>query len=138
MTTNSKTKTKIKSAVFGDLEFNSERIIYFNDGIPGLENVKEYIFFIIEEYKSISWMVSLDGKYHFPLVLVNKIAESDWDEESMSYYLPKLKTLIDQEPDMVPYVIIKLNPVVKTVSLKAPILVNVKNQTGRQVIFENN
>jgi len=126
----------IPSKVFGNFEVDKSKKVHFNNGIPGLESVKEYVFVAFEEYKPISWMISTIGEYHFPVAILNLIDPEDLDEVSREEFLPELRKKLDNNPDLLCYVIIKLDESVSNVNLKAPIIVDSKKRTGQQLMLE--
>ena len=108
----------------------------FSEGIPGLETVKEYAMVTFEEYAPIVWMISIDGVYHFPLVLYKTIDFNDFDRESQRFYKIQLDKYLAKNENKNAYIILKLDSSVQTVSLRSPILVDPVKRTGKQLILE--
>ncbi len=128
---------RIHSTLFGELTISRRKIIHFPTGIPGLEQVRSYTFLDIEEYRPLVWMVSTCGKYHFPVIPIAHLDAESIDEHSKDNYLPLLTDIMKQQPMSVAYVILRLEPEIKQVSLKAPIIVHLQEQRGEQLILEN-
>lgn len=126
----------IPSKIFGSFEVDESKKVHFKNGIPGLESVKEYVFVAFEEYKPISWMISTNGEYHFPVAILNLIDPEDLDDVSREEFLPDLRKKLDQNQDLLCYIIIKLDESVSEVNLKAPVIVDSKERTGQQLMLE--
>lgn len=128
---------RIHSTLFGDITISRRKIIFFPSGIPGLEHERHYTFLDIEEYRPLVWMVGTSGKFHFPVIPIAHLDASSIDEYSKEHYLPFLTDIMKTNPMSVAYVILRLEPEVKQVSLKAPILVHLREQRGEQLILDN-
>jgi len=118
----------IQSKLFGQFEVDERTVMKFSEGIPGLETVKEYA--------PIVWMISIDGVYHFPLVLYKTIDFNDFDRESQRFYKIQLDKYLAKNENKNAYIILKLDSSVQTVSLRSPILVDPVKRTGKQLILE--
>lgn len=127
---------KLNTKHFGLLEVNNELIIKFPNGIPGFEDVRE--FFVIEqEDKDIpfKWLQSVDcPDLAFVIVDPREVREDyilDIDDE-------QVKELHIENPDnVVFYSIVVIYDEQLSINLKAPILINTENSTGKQVILDN-
>lgn len=128
---------QINSTLFGNLKISRRKIVHFPNGIPGLENERKYAFLDIEEYRPLVWMVSVSGKYHFPVIPIAHLDAENIDEYSKDNYLPSLTDYIKNKQDSLAYVILRLEPEVKQVSLRAPIVVHLREQRGEQLILDN-
>ena len=128
---------EIPSTLFGNLKVARRKLIYFPSGIPGLKNEKQFAFLDIEEYRPLTWMISTSGKYHFPVVPLSSLNAEHLDEPSQTHYLPVLNNIINNRPACAAYVIIRLDPHVKQVSLKAPVIVYLNECKGEQLILDS-
>ncbi len=128
--------TMINSRVFGPMSIENSKIIHFPKGIPGLDSERYFAFVCIEEYQPLVWMVSQGGTYHLPVVPLTLIDSDDLDEESHEVYYPQLMQILNEHPKTAAYVILKLDPSVSHLSLKAPIIVDVEEQRGEQYILD--
>jgi len=128
----------IKTRNFGTIEINEDKIIYFNDGIPGFPELKKYLLMMDNEDNSpFYWLQSIeDTDIAFVMIDIFRFIPN---------YSPKLpKEELNEigqynEGDLLIYTIavIPENPKKMTVNLKAPIIINTKNNKGRQIIADN-
>ncbi|MFV9510522.1 flagellar assembly protein FliW [Tepidibacillus sp. LV47] len=128
---------KIETTRFGRVEYNEEDIIHFENGIPGFE--KEQLFLLIQP--------DVDQPYAFlqsvqtselAFVIVNPFIfypnyEFDLDEQS------KEELEINNVEDITVWGILSIPEDFKktTINLKAPVIINVKNRKGKQVILHD-
>ena len=128
--------TMIDSRVFGSMSIENSKIIEFPKGVPGLDSERYFAFVCIEEYQPLVWMISNSGLYHLPVIPLTLIDSEDLDDESRDVYYPQLMQILNDNPSTAAYVILKLNPSIKHISLKAPIVVDVELQKGEQYILD--
>ena len=128
--------TMIDSRVFGPMGIENTKIIHFPKGVPGLDSERYFAFVCIEEYQPLVWMISQSGLYHLPVIPLTLIDSEDLDEESREDYYPQLMQILNDNPNTAAYVILKLNPSIKHISLKAPIVVDVELLRGEQYILD--
>lgn len=134
--TEQKNLVAIQSKLFGLFQVDSDSVMNFSQGIPGLEAVKEYAMMAIEEYDPIVWMVSTNGVFHFPLVDYKTIDQTDLDTISLERYKPLLDSYLERNEESIAYVILKLDKAVSKVSLKAPIVINPQLKKGQQLVLD--
>ena len=59
---------KIPTAHFGEVEIDEKKILYFEKGLPGLEDDKRFALLSNEDSRPVSWLQSLDHpRYRFRL-----------------------------------------------------------------------
>jgi flagellar assembly factor FliW len=129
-------ETVVPSAVFGTFNVPDDKIYRFQNGIPGLEEQRAFAFADVEEYRPLVWMISLDGTCHLPVIPFSSITANDIDDVSRDVYLPQLYRYLNENPTSLAYIVIQLNGAAKSISLKAPILVNPDTRTGTQYILD--
>ena len=81
-------------------------------------------------------MVSKSGEYHFPVLTLDLLDDNDLDEVSKDVYLPQLQYILSRNPKALVYVILKLTPNLKRISLKAPIIADLTTMEGEQLILD--
>ena len=111
--------------------------IEFKNGIPGFENYKKFIVNDIENNKDFKSIVSVDDEYVgfiavSPFTIINDY-EFDINDEVINLLE------IEKAEDVMVLGLVRLGETVKesTVNLKAPIIINVKNNKGMQYIIQN-
>lgn len=111
--------------------------IEFKNGIPGFENYKKFIVNDIENNKDFKSIVSVDDEYVgfiavSPFTIINDY-EFDINDEVINLLE------IEKAEDVMVLGLVRLGKTVKesTVNLKAPIIINIKNNKGMQYIIQN-
>lgn len=117
---------KITTLHFGEIEVENEHIVQFEEGILGFENLKEYVLIVDDQTVPFKWLVSLDSPdIGFPL-LSPWLVEGDYNPgndfnfDVEAFFV--VVTLEDENGKM-------------TANLKAPIIINVQDKTGKQIIL---
>lgn len=123
---------QILTKFFGDINVDNNDIIYFEEGIPGLEEYKNYVILNIED-SNIKCLQSIDEK-EICLLLINPWDYfKDYEIELSSKDINLLE--INSYEDVLVYNVITIRDDKITVNLLAPIVINVKNNKARQVIL---
>lgn len=112
---------KIKTNQFGEIEFNENLVIRFEDGILGFENYKEYLL-LREDNGLFYWLTAVQ-------------------EPEIVFPLFPIKSLVADYPDIdgyEPYSVVRLNrnPADITANLKAPVYLDSENKRGIQKIID--
>ena len=119
---------RIATRQFGEIEVHPRHIFRFADGLFGFEHLQEFVLIGEESMLPLRWLVSLDDStIGFPLVSPFII---DFD-----YRLGKEHT----SESTIPLVIVTLNNEAgrMTANMRAPVLLNVNEQSGRQIILSS-
>ena len=128
--------TIINTSRFGEIEISGEKIIVFDQGLPGLEHLKDMyllpggtypLFFTILDDHSISLPVIN------PFEVIKDYNPAVSDNVLQDLELGDLDNLLLLCVVVIPPEINKM-----TANMAAPILINVKTLKGRQVILDNN
>ena len=127
---------RIDTRNFGDIEVNKEKIITFQEGIPGFENLKKFIF--IEEIGGqFHYLQSIeDGDVCF-VITDPSCFKKDYAPIIKESYFEKLGQGGNDAFSL--YTIVTLRKEVEdsTLNLAAPLLIHVENKQGVQVILED-
>lgn len=125
------------STKLGELELQENEIITFPNGIPGFEHLKKFSVISLTETSPICWLVSLeDDSVALPIIdpwLVVEDYEVNLSEEDVEVLG------VEDPSDLVVWVVVTIppgSPEQATVNLKAPVVVNLRNGTGLQVILD--
>lgn len=125
---------KIQSVRFGELEVPFSSIITIVNGIIGFPNL--FKFTLLEYNPPFSWLQSVEDA-SLAFVVVNA---AEFGEE-YSFSLPYGDRDIDLKQDddiaIVNLVSVRPDPTMTTVNLKAPIVVNLRNMLGRQIVLDD-
>jgi flagellar assembly factor FliW len=111
--------------------------ILFKNGMPGLEEYKNYNIETDEELKPFNILQSKEKK-ELGLVVISPFEVMPEYEIKLSETVIK-NLQIASPDDVVLYTTVTLNPNIDkiTTNLRAPIIVNLKNGLGEQIIVDN-
>ena len=131
----SSTVVKLSTSNFGNLSIEKENIITFEQGLLGFEELKQFAIIDVEECLPFEWLVSVeDPIVAFP-ILNPTFFFSDYKPSLSKDDLVLLD--IKKEKDVETFCIVTLGkkPEDVTLNLKGPILINMKNKMGKQVVI---
>ena len=127
----------VQTAYFGELEIDESQIIHFEHGIPGFEEEKQFILQSIEEDSGFQVLQSVQTP-ELTFIVVNPYAvvigySFDLDEATVH------ALRLQEEKDVAVLAIVTLKETLakSTVNLKAPVIVNTKNNHAKQVILND-
>ncbi len=127
---------RIPSEKLGELEIDESSIINFVSPIIGFEQIKQYVIVKLSQNDKFSWLQSVDNEsVTFPIT-VPQAFDIDYTFE-IDDNNQKLLNLNDTN-DLLTFniVTIPLNrPEDATINLLAPIIVNIKENKGAQIIL---
>jgi flagellar assembly factor FliW len=126
---------RLKTSRFGEVECPRSSVVTIFAGLIGFPQFKDFV--LIEYTAPFSWLQSTENP-DLAFVVVNA-AEFG---ESYSFDLPLSDRELDltQEDEVAIFNIVSIrsDPRDSTVNLKAPVVVNLRNRKGRQVILDDN
>lgn len=128
---------KVKTTRFSEIEIDEKDVITLPAGIIGFPELKKYVLLDHDQDSPFKWLQSLeDGAIAF--VLINPLLfKPDYLVEVNEGEVSDLE--IENEEDAVVSVIITMpsDPQKMTANLKAPVIFNLKNHKGRQIILNS-
>ncbi len=130
-------KIEINTTRFGNVSFETDYIIRFRDGIIGFPDLKQYVLIESPQMPLVLWLQSTeDASVAFPLVepeIFRKeyVYSMNQADESMISFKEnsKLKTFL--------IMTIPANLEAMTVNLRAPVIMNLSESTGGQIILQD-
>ncbi len=129
---------KMKTTNFGEIEVEKEKIIFFEEGIPGFEEEKEFIIILNEDKENpFHWLQSINNE-ELTFIVINPFEIfSDYDILLPQTAINKLK--IEKEKDVIIYTIVVIPEDINkmTTNLLGPIVINTKERLGKQVILDD-
>lgn len=127
---------KIQNTRFGEIEYKDDEVIYFNNGIPAFETEHQFIIVDNEEKSPFAFLQSITTK-DLALAITDPFTfyhdyEFELDEQT------KEKLEIDDVKNVVVWNILSIPEEFQkaTINLKAPIIINIVNNKGKQVILK--
>ena len=128
---------ELETKNFGIIEIDEKGIIHFPDGIPSFENVKKYTLLGSgTEESPFKWLQGVDDPtLAFAIVDPFEI-KADYDVDLNNDVMKALK--IEKPEDVLIYSIVVVPEDVSKMSmnLKAPIVINLENNLGAQVLLD--
>lgn len=129
---------KISTSRFGTIDVSDEEIVRFEEGLLGFGDYHRYVILNASEKNSpFRWLQCLDdGNLAFVIIeplnfmFEYDIEVSDSDQEFIG---------LTRGEDAILYAIVSIpaNPQNMTANLQGPLLINVVNRKGRQIISSN-
>ena len=120
---------------FGNLNIEKENIITFEQGLLGFEELKQFAIIDLEECLPFEWLVSVeDPIFAFP-ILNPTLFFSDYKPSLSKDDLISLNIKKEKDVEMFCIVTLDKKPENVTLNLKGPILINMKNKMGKQVVL---
>ncbi len=127
----------IKTKHFGEIEVDQEKILVFEEGLPGFENVKKFVLLDTDDPESpFKWLQSIDNpELAFAIVNPFMICRS-YDFEIDDNAVEALG--IRKAEDVVVYSIVVVPEDISkmTMNLKAPLIINARNNKGMQIVLD--
>jgi len=134
---------KLKTRHFGEIEIDESKIIEFDSGLPGFENLKRFALFSEDSddddgVKGLFWWLqSVDsGETAFVLMDVLMVKE-DYDPHVNEIELSSLGEYLPDDLLTFNIAIIPENLDDLTVNLRAPIIINTVTKKGKQVVVND-
>ncbi|MBU3198742.1 flagellar assembly protein FliW [Clostridium estertheticum] len=128
---------EIVTKYHGIREYSNEDIIVFKKGLPGFKELKNFIVFPLEKNKIFSILHSIEN-VGVGLVLVSPFTIlNDYEFKIPDRYIKELQ--IGKPEEVLVLTTVTLNSNIKnmTTNLKAPIIINIKEKLGEQLILDN-
>lgn len=122
---------------FGEIEIEENKIITFKEGIPGFEDSKRYIvLYDGDESSPFRWLQAVDdGQLAFAVINPFMIL-GDYDVEIPEDAVGNLHIENIEDVMLLSIVVIPEDHTKMTMNLKAPVIINQKNNCGMQVVLD--
>ncbi len=131
---------KIKTKNFGELEFPEEAIIKFEEGIIGFYDLKRWVIIENPDMQPFKWLQSVDNPKIALMVIDPHLIRSNYKMviPAEEHWKIGLENLEKREQWLTLCVIVADKEIENSiVNLKAPILINLEERRGRQIILLN-
>lgn len=131
------TSMEIKTRNFGTLEIEEDKILTFQDGIPGFEKLSKFTLINNKEEQPFAFLQSIDDP-DISLTIINPYdLIIDYSFEVDDAILRSLGEIKENNLGIYAVIVIP-NEIEKiTANLKAPIIINVESKKGMQVTLVN-
>lgn len=128
---------KLTTKYHGVREYEEKDIITFRKGLPGFEGLKKFILFPIEENELFSVVQSIEDE-SIGLVVISPFSViKDYEFKLVEEKQEQLG--IESPGDVLVLNTVTLSTKLEniTANLKAPIIINIKQRLGEQIILDN-
>lgn len=128
---------KLKTKYHGIREYEEKDVINFHKGLPGFEDLKRFILFPVEDNEMFSVLHSVENvEVGFVVVSPFNVLK-DYEIELDDEIIKKMK--IEKPEDVLVVNTVTLSSKVEdiTANLRAPIIINIKEKIGAQLILSN-
>ena len=131
---------KANTRIFGEIEIEDDKIITLEKGMIGFPKLNHFALIYDEEkeskYDSIMWLQSMDDPdIAFPVMMPNLVKE-DYKPNVSEEMIAPLGTLTDENTYLLVTVTVPKKVEDFSVNLKAPVVINMDNHKGVQLIVE--
>jgi flagellar assembly factor FliW len=119
---------ELTTSQYGKIEIEENNILEFKEGLIGFEEYQKFIIVSDKDLEPFLWLVSIDEPYlEFPIVNPF-LFFPDYDSE----------ITIESENETL-FAIVSLKKEIEniTINLKGPLLINIKEKTGKQIIINS-
>lgn len=124
---------------FGEIEVDESGIIEFKEGLPGFENVRKFVLLCDAaegEDSPFKWLQGVD-KPELAFVVVDPfLIKKDYDIEINDEVCKRLDIEKVQDVKLYSIVVVPDDPAKISMNLKAPVVINVENKKGAQVVLD--
>lgn len=129
---------RLNGTRFGTVEFEAEDMLTFEEGLIGLPALKHFVLVSTREDSPFRWLQSIEDPAMAFLIaepgrfVANYAPEvSDRDQERLQ---------LDAETPCLVYVTVSIppgRPEDMTINLAAPLIINARTRTGKQIILDD-
>lgn len=127
---------RVHTKHFGDLEIDESKIITFPEGLPGFEQVKQFTIIDDKEDSPFKWLQGVDNPQLALVMITPYYFRPDYEVDIADSEVAILEIQDSQDVVVYSIVVIPEDTSRMTANLKAPVLINMKNNRGKQVIME--
>jgi flagellar assembly factor FliW len=125
---------KVKTSRFGELDVAQSAIIDVFAGLVGFP--KTHKFILLDYTPPFSWLQAVDNP-DLAFVVLNAAEFGENYVFDLPYNDRELDLNRDDEVAILNVASIRSDPTLSSVNLKAPIVVNLRNRKGRQIILDD-
>ncbi|EHN13920.1 flagellar assembly protein FliW [Clostridium sporogenes] len=128
---------KLNTKYHGCIEYEEKDVIYFQKGIPGFEELKKFIIFPVKDNDVFSVFHSIEKEDMGIIVTSPFNIEKEYEIQLEEEQIANLK--LQDEKDTLVLNTVTLNSDINkiTANLRAPIVINIKEKIGEQIIINS-
>lgn len=126
----------IETDRFGSFDTKDSKLIDFPQGLPGFEELHQFIILEVPQTKPVYWLQSTENKYiALPVILSFEIMD-DYYIDIRENELEELQ--VESQNDLLVMNVVVIPEKIEdmTVNLAAPIIINAVRGVGKQIIID--
>lgn len=124
---------KIETRFFGEVEIDETKTLSFKNGIPGFENLTSFALLDFEDNENLKFLQSLEEPSICLTILSPWTYFNDYQIQLSDEEIRELE--LQSETDAAVYNVLTIREDKITVNLLAPVIINVINNRGKQIIL---
>ena len=128
---------KIATRQFGEMDVREQDIVRFERGLPGFEELKRFVFVEPEPDLPFSFLQSVDDADVAFIVTNPFLFYPDYEFELTEPTQEELNIRSERDVAVWSVVTVRGQAAEATINLLAPIVVNVKDKRGRQIVLHD-
>ncbi|WP_434303305.1 flagellar assembly protein FliW [Clostridium botulinum] len=121
----------------GCIEYEEKDVIYFEKGIPGFEELNKFIIFPVEDNDVFSVFHSIEKEDMGIIVTSPFSIEKDYEIQLEEEQIKNLKLQDEKDTLILNTVTLSSDMDKITANLRAPIVINIKEKIGEQIIINS-
>mgnify|MGYP001412447406 CR=1 FL=1 len=127
----------IQTKYLGKIEVDKEKVIYFEEGLPGFVDERQFVLLHLPGNEVFQTMQSVNNPHLAFIVTSPYHFYESYEVKLDDSIIQKLK--IKQEEEVAIYTIVTLKDPfhTSTINVKAPLVINLTNQLGKQYILND-
>jgi flagellar assembly factor FliW len=128
---------KIYTTRFGEIEINDDTIISFPSGILGFPTYTQFALLDVDETSPLKWLQSIEDPALAFVVTNPNLFYANYSIDATRKDLADIA--VENAADVVIMVLVTVpaDPTMMTANLKGPLLINLQNHKGKQLIVDN-
>ncbi|GAU75666.1 flagellar assembly protein FliW [Fusibacter sp. 3D3] len=127
----------VKTPYLGDLEYESQDIIRFEEGILGFEKLHDYIFVLnSDEALPFHYLQSVEDNELMFIATSPYLFVEDYDFNLSQSVIDELKIEAIEDVTVYCLTVIPAETLKTSINLKAPLVINMKTKLARQVLMD--
>lgn len=129
----------VKTKFFGEVDLPEEKIVTFDRGIIGFEDLKRYtiLYDCEKEETNISWLQSVEEPEFAMPIIKPWLVKEDYNPVVEDELLRGLGELTEENLVILLTMNVPPDLTQMSVNLKAPIIINSDTRKGAQIVVEN-
>lgn len=129
--------TTISTPRFGEVSFTGTDVIEFPWGLPGFSDLHRFLALSLDEQPHFVWLQSVDDpSIALPAADPWRLFP-DYEPKLPPYAVESLKVQNPEDFTILGVVVVTKGAEEMTMNLMAPVVINLKTRTARQVMLEN-